>query len=109
MRSGRCQNASDVLREGLILVEERQRIEEAKLKGLKRAIREGQADVAAGRHADVAENQLEDFVGQLGPRAKRLAYERDDGPLTAAQVRAVRKHAKATLPKGKVRATKSLF
>jgi len=69
VQSGRYQNASEVLREGLRLVEERERHEEAKLKALKQAARQGWTDVSAGRFADVADDQLEDFVGQLGRRA----------------------------------------
>ncbi len=73
VQSGRYQNASEVLREGLRLIEERERIEQAKLKALKQAARRGWADVSAGRYADVADDQLEDFVGQLGRRATRRA------------------------------------
>jgi antitoxin ParD1/3/4 len=73
VQSGRYQNASEVLREGLRLVEERERIEEAKLKALKQAARHGWADVSAGRYTDVSDDQLEDFVGQLGRRAARQA------------------------------------
>lgn len=69
VQSGRYQNASEVLREGLRLIEERDRLEHAKLKALKQAARQGWADVSAGRYADVADDQLEDFVGQLGLRA----------------------------------------
>jgi antitoxin ParD1/3/4 len=72
VQSGRYQNASEVLREGLRLIEERQRVEEAKLKALKKAARQGWADVSAARHTDVADNQLEDFVGQMGRRAAQL-------------------------------------
>ena len=50
-------------------VEERKRLEEAKLKALKQAAQQGWADVSAGRYADVADDQLEDFVGQLGHQA----------------------------------------
>ena len=73
VQSGRYQNASEVLREGLRLIEERERMEQAKLKALKQAARRGWADVSAGRYADVADDQLEDFVGQLGRRAARRA------------------------------------
>jgi antitoxin ParD1/3/4 len=69
VQSGRYQNASEVLRDGLRLIEERERISDAKLKALKQAARQGWADVSAGRYADVADNQLEDFVGQPGRRA----------------------------------------
>lgn len=69
VQSGRYQNASEVLREGLRLIEQRERLEQAKLKALKQAARLGWADVAGGRYADVADNRLEEFVAQLGSRA----------------------------------------
>ncbi|NWG73610.1 MAG: type II toxin-antitoxin system ParD family antitoxin [Rubrivivax sp.] len=73
VQSGRYQNASEVLREGLRLVEERERREAAKLEALRQAVRQGWADVSAGRYADVADDQIEDFVGQLGRRAAQAA------------------------------------
>ena len=71
VQSGRYQNASEVLREGLRLIEESDRREEAKLKALRQAARQGWADVSAGRYADVGDDQLADFIGQLGQRAAR--------------------------------------
>jgi antitoxin ParD1/3/4 len=72
VQSGRYQNASEVLREGLRLIEERERIGEAKLEALQQATRQGWADVSAGRYTDLAEGQLDDFLGQLGRRAAQL-------------------------------------
>ena len=77
VRSGRYQNASEVLREGLRLIEDRDRLEDTKLRALKQAARQGWADVSAGRYSDVADDQLEDFVGQLGIRGAQRAKPAD--------------------------------
>lgn len=61
VQSGRCQNTSEVLREGLRLIATRERRKDAKLEALQQAARLGWADVSAGRHADVADDKLEDF------------------------------------------------
>ena len=47
--SGRYQNASEVLREGLRLVESREAEDKARLKALRDAARVGVADIEAGR------------------------------------------------------------
>jgi antitoxin ParD1/3/4 len=47
--SGRYQNASEVLREGLRLIEDRAAEDEARLKALREAARAGIADLHAGR------------------------------------------------------------
>jgi len=69
VQSGRYQNASEVLREGLRLIEQRERLEAAKLKLLQAAADKGWADIAAGRYTDLADDQIEDFIGQLGQQA----------------------------------------
>lgn len=53
IRSGRYQNASEVLREGLRLVERREATDAEKLRLLRDAVRAGFADIAAGRYLDV--------------------------------------------------------
>ena len=73
VRSGRYQNASEVLREGLRLIEDRDRLEDAKIEALKQAAAQGWADIAAGRYVDVADDSLEEFVAQLGRRAAQSA------------------------------------
>lgn len=73
VQSGRYQNASEVLREGLRLIEQRERLEAAKLEVLREAASLGWADIAAGRYADVADDQLEDFISQLGLSAAARA------------------------------------
>lgn len=48
--SGRYQNASEVLRDGLRLLESRDREETARLEALRRAADQGIADIEAGRY-----------------------------------------------------------
>lgn len=69
VRSGRYQNASEVLREGLRLLEQRERLEAARLKVLQEAANQGWTDIAAGRYADLADDELDDFIRQLGQQA----------------------------------------
>jgi antitoxin ParD1/3/4 len=69
VRSGRYQNADEVLREGLRLVEQHERAEAVKLSALKAAAEQGWADVAANRFTDLPDEDLDEFVAQLGVRA----------------------------------------
>ena len=66
VKSGRYQNASEVLREGLRLIEQREHLEAARLKALQEASRAGWADIAAGRYTDVDDTELESFIEGLG-------------------------------------------
>ena len=65
VRSGRYQNAS----EGLRLIEQREAEEAIKLEALRRAAQVGWDHLAADRYRDVGNDDLEDFIGQLGNRA----------------------------------------
>lgn len=69
VNSGSYQNASEVLREGLRLLEREQAEEATKVAVLRQAAEEGWLDVASGRFEDVDDESLVDFVGQLGLRA----------------------------------------
>jgi len=67
--SGRYQNASEVLRDGLRLIEVRDAREAAKLKSLQEAARQGFADIDQGRFSDVDAADMDDFIGDLGEQA----------------------------------------
>ncbi|WP_347755657.1 type II toxin-antitoxin system ParD family antitoxin [Agrococcus sp. ProA11] len=69
VKSGRYQNASEVLRDGLRLLERENAEEQAKIAVLRRAAQHGWSDLSAGRFDDVEDDTLDDFVRQLGSRA----------------------------------------
>jgi antitoxin ParD1/3/4 len=71
VKSGRYQNASEVLREGLRLLERQQLADEVKVAALRDAAEKGWSDLASGRYDDIADENLDDFIGQLGIRATR--------------------------------------
>ncbi len=68
--SGRYQNASEVLREGLPVAEAR---EAAKLKALQAAAAVGFGDLDEGRYGDLPDDELEAFIAALRGRASAEA------------------------------------
>ncbi|GIK47478.1 MAG: type II toxin-antitoxin system ParD family antitoxin [Hyphomonadaceae bacterium] len=70
VRSGRYQNASEVLREGLRLIEQREAENAAKLEALRTAIAVGEADIAAGRYREF--ESPEDLSRHLDEKAARI-------------------------------------
>jgi len=65
--SGRYQNASEVLREGLRLIERQDAEDKARLKALREAARVGMADIEAGRFG--AFDDVEALRGHLAAAA----------------------------------------
>lgn len=75
--SGRYQNASEVLREGLRLVEHRDSEDKARLKALREAARLGIADADAGRVRDFSSTvDLRTHLDSLARRAVDQSRER---------------------------------
>ncbi len=66
--SGRYQNASEVLREGLRLVEQHEAEGAEKLRLLREAVQAGFADIAAGRYIDIDDQGLDDYLAARGER-----------------------------------------
>ena len=71
VNSGRYQNASEVLRDGLRLVEAREAREAAKLKALQEAAQIGFADLAEGRYE--AFESVDDLLSARSVRAGACA------------------------------------
>jgi len=69
--SGRFQNASEVVREGLRLLEQQQHEDELKLAALRQAVAVGLDDAANGRTVTLEPDQVSGFLRGLGRTARR--------------------------------------
>lgn len=72
IKSGRFQNASEVVRAGLRLLEQQEAENELKLKALREAIDLGFADIDAGRYTTInSPEELEAFMESVSPKPKQ--------------------------------------
>ena len=70
VESGRYQNGSEVLREGLRLLEQREAEDRAKLKALREAAKVGLDDIAAGRYRTFdSDESLREYLNGLAEEA----------------------------------------
>lgn len=71
VREGRFQNASEVLRRGVTLVEQEEQLRVAKLEALRAAVEVGWADAEAGRLESFDDvKALRDRIADIGRRAR---------------------------------------
>ncbi len=68
VRSGRYQNASEVLRDGLRLLERREAEERAKLAAIRNALDEAEVAIASGDLVDHTNSLLDELDGDVRPR-----------------------------------------
>lgn len=77
VKSGRYQNASEVMREGLRLIEQREAEDAAKLVALRAAIAVGEADIAAGHYREFDSfDELDAHLDDLAAKALRKSQRR---------------------------------
>jgi antitoxin ParD1/3/4 len=88
VESGRYQNASEVLREGLRLVETRAKEDEAKLKALRAAIDVGIADLDRGDYVEFSDvKSMHEHLRALASDARKKVKRRGrlDRPIVVAR------------------------
>lgn len=72
VESGKYQNASEVLREGIRLIEEREKEQAAKLEALRAAARVGIEELDRGEYREFSDTRsLKAFIDTLAPPTRR--------------------------------------
>lgn len=77
VKSGRYQNASEVMREGLRLLEQRVAEDAAKIEAVRQATAIGIADLQQGRFSQVREENLQHYLDELGREAIAMDQEQN--------------------------------
>ena len=74
--TGRYQNVSEVLREGLRLVETQEAEKKARLQALRKAIQQGEDDIQAGRFVDLnSRHEVEQLIERTKPASAQFKRE----------------------------------
>jgi antitoxin ParD1/3/4 len=68
--SGRYKNASEVVRDALRALQDRQRQDEIKLERLREAVQEGADDIARGDYIELAEDEIGPYIARKTRRPR---------------------------------------
>lgn len=71
IETGRYQNASEVVREALRLLDQRQQEDRIRIERLRQAIQEGEEALARGDYVDVSVDELGEFLAGVGKTSRR--------------------------------------
>lgn len=71
IQAGRYQNASEVVREALRLLEQKQHEDRMRIQRLREAIQQGEEALARGDYVDVSVDDLGEFLAGLGETSRR--------------------------------------